>query len=172
MPEATRLARGHFAQFQGDTEVFRRSLTERAGATTYFRVRLTPTGLDLPAVVTTENGSEGERRNLGRLPRLVPQDARTRNVYLALDVPDGTGEQVRVLRDGFGMFEESVADVQLLLQGELARLQELALFAGPTALAAEAARVRERVEQERAVLDEELVGKLYSVEYLRSVTRA
>lgn len=61
----------------------------------------------------------------------------------------------RVLRDGFGLFDESASDVQLLMQREVERLREVALFHGPAALAAEAANVRACVERERTAAGEQ-----------------
>jgi hypothetical protein len=66
----------------------RRLVTQPVGATTYFLARF-----DKPAdckVPTLEQwrGSEFQRRLLGRLPRLVPQDGRALAVYPRVLIPD------------------------------------------------------------------------------------
>ncbi len=55
---------------------------QKVGETTYFQVRLErPANLRLPTFDTSKPFSEADRRKFAALPRLVPQDDRTRAVY-------------------------------------------------------------------------------------------
>src|SRR5262245_1258465 len=66
--------------------------TQRGGDVTDFQVRFDPARdlLRLPPLQPGANLTEAELRNLGRLPRLVPQDKQTRAVYLRLESAEGT----------------------------------------------------------------------------------
>jgi hypothetical protein len=56
--------------------------TQKVQGITYFHVRLErPADLRLPTFDTGKPFSERDRRQFARLPRLVPQDEKTRNVY-------------------------------------------------------------------------------------------
>jgi hypothetical protein len=56
--------------------------TQKVEGTTYFHVRLEqPADLRLPTFDTSKPFSESDRRKFARLPRLVPQDSKTRCVY-------------------------------------------------------------------------------------------
>src|SRR6266540_1837942 len=56
--------------------------TQKVGETTYFQVRLErPANLRLPTFDTNKPFSESDRRKFAALPRLVPQDDKTRAVY-------------------------------------------------------------------------------------------
>jgi ATP-dependent helicase HepA len=67
-----------------------------------------------------------------------------------------------VLRDGFGLFSESLADLQLLVQAEMEGLRAAAFEGGPGALIRSAAGVKERVASEREALDEQdVIDGLY-----------
>jgi hypothetical protein len=56
--------------------------TQKVEATTYFHVRLEqPADLRLPTFDTSKPFTESDRRKFARLPRLVPQDEKTRSVY-------------------------------------------------------------------------------------------
>ncbi len=67
-----------------------------------------------------------------------------------------------VLREGFGLFSQSVADLQLLLQGEMQTLRAAAFEGGPSALTQLAPGVKERVASEREALDEQdVIDGLY-----------
>ncbi len=55
---------------------------QKTEGSTYFHVRLErPSDLRLPVFDTSKPFSERDRRNFARLPRLVPQDEKTRTVY-------------------------------------------------------------------------------------------
>jgi ATP-dependent helicase HepA len=104
-------------------------------------------------------------QRLGRLDRLDRTDGDVpcavllthHDADLALDTAWYT-----VLRDGFGLFSESLADLQLLVQGELEGLREAAFQGGPAALARCAPGVKERVAAEREALDEQdVIDGLY-----------
>ena len=56
--------------------------TQKVEGTTYFHVRLgQPADFRLPTFDTSKPFSESDRRKFARLPRLVPQDGKTRCVY-------------------------------------------------------------------------------------------
>src|SRR5262249_9065975 len=56
--------------------------TQKVDGTTYFQVRLErPADLRLPTFDTGKPFSEADRRKFAGLPRLVPQDGKTRAVY-------------------------------------------------------------------------------------------
>ncbi len=56
--------------------------TQEVDGTTYFQVRLErPADLGMPTFDTGKPFSEADRRKFARLPRLVPQDGKTRAVY-------------------------------------------------------------------------------------------
>jgi ATP-dependent helicase HepA len=59
------------------------------------------------------------------------------------------------LRDEDAVFNQSLADVQLLVQEEMVRLRALAFQHGPGALNREADNVRKHVREEREALDEQ-----------------
>jgi hypothetical protein len=67
--------------------------TQRTGDVTYFHVRVPlPPDLRLPPLSPPGSWTEADIRQLGRLPRLVPQERHTRLVYLRLALPaDGRG---------------------------------------------------------------------------------
>jgi hypothetical protein len=65
----------------------RELVTRKVGDTMYFHVRLdVPADLRMPPIEPGPS-TEGRRRQLARLPRLVPQDDMTWAVYQRLDVP-------------------------------------------------------------------------------------
>src|SRR5262245_29617445 len=56
--------------------------TQKVGETTYFQVRLErPANLRMPTFDTSKPFSEADRRRFAALPRMVPQDEKTRAVY-------------------------------------------------------------------------------------------
>ena len=56
--------------------------TQKVDGTTYFQVRLErPADLGMPAFDTGKPFSDADRRKFARLPRLVPQDGKTRAVF-------------------------------------------------------------------------------------------
>jgi ATP-dependent helicase HepA len=96
-------------------------------------------------------------QQMGRLDRLGRVDDVPCHPFLTHNDPGLAVDAAwfHVLRDGFGLFEESIADVQQLLQQEVGRLREFALFHGPARLAAEAAAVRRHIDRERAAIDDQ-----------------
>jgi hypothetical protein len=75
--------------------------TQQVGGITYFHVRLdAPPQMQGPALGTLNVWSDGDLRNLARLPRLIPQDQRARAVYLRLAIPKAPDGAVKVLGDG------------------------------------------------------------------------
>lgn len=65
--------------------------TQTVGDTTYFQARLQapPDMLDAIAIGDRLAGTDGERRLVAGLPRLLPQDRKTHAVYLHLGTPSG-----------------------------------------------------------------------------------
>lgn len=82
------VAAGWPAEAAAAAPALRSLTTQQVGGTTYFRARFEkPSDCRVPAVGQWK-GSELQRRLLGRLPQLVPQDGRAVAVYPRVLIPD------------------------------------------------------------------------------------
>jgi hypothetical protein len=75
--------------------------TQQGGDTTYFHVRFdNPTDMGLPRLDAARLATEAWRRDLARLPQLVPQDEKTHAVYHRWAIPEPILERRFPIRRG------------------------------------------------------------------------
>lgn len=96
-------------------------------------------------------------QRLGRLDRIERVGR-----IVCFDITSGEDEALcldevwrRVLAEGFGIFRQSISDLQHVIDAEIPRLRQRAFLGGPEALASEIESLKLRVAQEREAIEEQ-----------------
>ena len=105
-------------------------------------------------------------QRLGRLDRIERAGK-----IVCFDITSGEDEALcldevwrRVLGEGFGIFGQSISDLQHAIDAELPHLRERAFLGGPEALASEIEPLKARIAQEREAIEEQdVIDGMHSI---------